>query len=88
MAKLENWGIMIKDTSYVCDDFRYCIYGEVYDHEKYEDGTPIITRVVKLFDSTFSTAQTKDRCYQLGEQSEDFKRYLKERGKELKDFDR
>jgi len=53
MAKLENWGIMIKDTSYVCDDFRYCIYGEVYDHEKYEDGTPIITRVVKLFDSTF-----------------------------------
>jgi hypothetical protein len=88
MPKLENWGIMIKDTSYVSNDFRYCLYGNVYNHHKYEDGTPIITKVIDFFDSTFMLAKTPNNVYELGVLNTMFVEYLSSSQKTLEDFDR
>lgn len=88
MPRLENWGIMIKDTSYVSKDFRFCIYGETYDHHNFEDGTPIITKKIEVFDSAFGIAETMNNKYVLGAPDEKFIERLNESNKQLSDYDR
>lgn len=88
MPKLENWGIMVKDASYVSNDYRFCIYGEAYGHHKFEDGTPIITKKIEFFDSVFGIAKTMNNEYNLGVPDEKFIQRLEEKGQKVGDFDR
>lgn len=88
MARLENWGIMIKDSSNVSDDFRFCLYGEAYEHYKFEDGTPIITKVINFFDSHFNLAKTSNNEYELGVPDSKFLLRMRLQNKNMGDFDR
>lgn len=88
MPRLENWGIMIKDSSYVSNDYRFCLYGETYDHHNFDDGTPIITKKIEFFDSAFNVAKTMNNEYVLGEPDQKFMERLEEKGQKVGDFDR
>ena len=88
MPRLENWGIMIKDTSYISDDFRVCLYGNVYEHHEFEDGSAIITKKVETFDSTFKLATTMNNVYHLGEIDERFSKRLIDSDMSLSFYDR
>jgi hypothetical protein len=60
MSRIENWKIRnLKNGS-------YDIIGNLYDDERSEDGTIILTSTIKWINFTDKAAQTKNTLYKLG----------------------
>jgi len=57
-ARLENWYVGANDL----------LYGEVYDHPKFNDGDPIVTSRVVRFDKETLQAVTMNTNYVLGKE--------------------
>lgn len=56
-ARIENWCVGDNDR----------LFGQVYDHPSFPDGTEVVTSRVVEWDSTRKRATTKNTNYILGE---------------------
>ena len=88
---LENWSIGADPLSpYDAPETAVVrLYGEIYNDDRFTNGTYIHTSRLKTFDSTTLTATTKSgTIYSLGSMNEDFKNFLDRGGYKLCDYDK
>jgi len=75
---LENWSLgTILDDPYLAPELNpSCLYGEVYNHPKKEDGKRIRTSQLIEFNWENMTVQCKSRVYKLGKPDSEWITYL------------
>lgn len=89
MPKLENWSLGTDNEDvFFAPEFRIVrLAGEVYGHERFEDGTKISTSAVKMLDVKNNLAKTLYTTYELGQPCEHYIKWLSDNGKSLDDYD-
>lgn len=84
-VRIENWSICSKPGS-LFEECRMLLRGNVYGHQKHEDGTFVTTSVLKEFNFESNFAITANSKYELGTPEEGFIRFLEESKYKLSDY--
>ena len=90
MPRLENWSIGVRTRSeYEAPELGFiCLYGNIYEDDRFEDETPVSTSKLKEFNSAEMLGITKSGTkYKLGNPSQEFIKYMKNNNIKLEDYD-
>jgi hypothetical protein len=87
-ARLENWSVIAFGGPYTPPELmRIQLHGQVYDHDRFANGTEVTTSSLEAFDYGKRTALTQNTLYALGEPDPKFDAWLAEQGKAIHDYD-
>jgi len=90
MIRLENWGIRQCEcvTPIALEDKKYILYGEVYNHPRFNNGEFVVTTKIKSFKHIKMIAKTMNNTYEMGIMNKEFGKYLIDNGKEIGDYEK
>lgn len=85
MPRLENWSlVMTENNPYQAPELATVqLSGEVYGHDRFDDGVRVTTSRVVYLNIKDRFANTLNTKYELGEVSEDYLKWLDNNGYKL-----
>jgi hypothetical protein len=87
-ARLENWSVITNATPYTAPEaIKAQLHGNVYGHERFDDGDEVTTSSLTSLSYAKRTALTQNTHYTLGEPDAKFVAWLAENGKRIEDYE-
>jgi len=88
LPRLENWSIQTipRDIYQAPESWCPVLAGDVYDDDRFDDGTYITTSTIGKINTISNKAKTLYTVYKLGSPSQDFIKYLESIGKNIHDY--
>lgn len=89
MPKLENWSLILDEgeSPYTAPELiKRRLQGNVYGHKAFNDGDPVTTSSLTVFDFKGLRAETKNTVYKLGKISEEYFLWCRQNNINLEDY--